>query len=102
MKKTSFYLALVLIAAIFTSCKMTMMKKHYRKGYYVEHRKNKANPDLTAKNKVTEKHERAVLADNMHPKKSDLITIEPAEPASSENRELKESAKGPDLKKAKK
>jgi hypothetical protein len=55
MKKLLFYLSLILIVAfLFTSCSSTIMKRHYRNGYYVEHKKHKVSPDLLAKNKTVE------------------------------------------------
>jgi len=41
MNKNLFYLSLILVASIlFSSCQTTMIKRHYRKGYYVEHKKH--------------------------------------------------------------
>jgi len=50
MNKNLFYLSLILVASIlFSSCQTTMIKRHYRKGYYVEHKKHNQKSDVVKK-----------------------------------------------------
>lgn len=45
MKRNLYYLPLILIAIIlFSACNTTMMKRHYRKGFFVEHKHHPKTP----------------------------------------------------------
>ncbi len=51
MKKLILFLSALLLACfLFTSCSTSIMKRHYRKGYFVEHKKHKTNPEQIVKN----------------------------------------------------
>lgn len=77
MKKPILFLSLiVIVSVIFTSCSSSLTKRHYRKGYYVEHKHKPTTPiaKISEKtlNKPEEKPESVVVA----PEQS-VIAIQP-------------------------
>ncbi len=56
MKKLIYHLPAILIVSLFfASCSSTIMKRHYRKGYFVVHTKHKTNKEQIANTKTVEK-----------------------------------------------